>query len=257
MYIEAVTVCLEYDDFLEVAIRQNQGIFDEWVVVTAQYDKGTRAVCERYGVRVAFCPYFKRHGAKFNKALAINIGLAHLKLSDWIVHIDADMILPRGTRRHLRNVELDPTCIYGIDRVMCPSYEAWHEHLLHVDKYEKHYFGKPPHNWHVGTRLLHHDYGGYCPLGATQLWNRESGITRYPTVQDADAEHTDILHSLQWPRTHRVLIPEIYGIHIGTGGPNMGANWHGRTTPRWGPTPKPGPKPDPKPDANCDKYPRK
>ena len=144
MRIEAVTVCLHYDDFLEQTIRVNQSLFDDWVVVTSQADAGTIAVCQRYGVRTAFCPYFQRGGEKFAKALAINIGLAHLKLEDWVVHLDADTALPRNARRHLANVELDPSCIYGIDRVECPSLEAWHSCLVNPDPYEKHYFYHGP-----------------------------------------------------------------------------------------------------------------
>ena len=125
MHIEAVTVCLHYDDFLEQTIRVNQPLFDDWVVVTSQADAGTIAVCTRYGVRTAFCPYFNRGGEDFAKAPAINIGLAHLKLEDWVLHLDADIALPRNTRKHLANVELDPSCIHGIDRVECPSFAEW------------------------------------------------------------------------------------------------------------------------------------
>jgi hypothetical protein len=62
MRLECVSVCLHYDDFLEQTIRVNQSLFDDWVVVTSQEDKGTIAVCTRYGVRTAFCPYFRRGG---------------------------------------------------------------------------------------------------------------------------------------------------------------------------------------------------
>ena len=96
MRIEAITVCLHYDDFLEQTIRVNQSLFDDWVVVTSQGDTGTIAVCQRYGVRTAFCPYFQRKGESFAKALAINIGLSHLKLEDWVLHLDADTALPRN-----------------------------------------------------------------------------------------------------------------------------------------------------------------
>ena len=108
MRLEAVSVCLHYDDFLEQTIRVNQSLFDDWVVVTSKEDQATRNVCERHGVRTALCPYFHRN-EKFAKALAINIGLAHLRLEDWVVHLDADTALPRNTRKHLANVELDPT----------------------------------------------------------------------------------------------------------------------------------------------------
>jgi hypothetical protein len=125
--IHAVTVCWNYSDFLEQAARINQPLFDDWVIVTHQEDKGTLAVCERYGLRVAYCPYFQRHGSSFNKALGINIGLAHTALNidrnsgkgegTFICHIDADTVLPRDFRNQLNNIPLDTTAIYGIDEL--------------------------------------------------------------------------------------------------------------------------------------------
>lgn len=232
MRLEAVSVCLNYDDFLEQTIRVNQSLFDDWVVVTAKEDQATRNVCERHGVRIALCPYFERN-ERFAKALAINIGLAHLRLEDWVVHLDADTALPRNTRKHLANVELDPQNIYGIDRVDCPSLEAWKSYLTDPDPYAKHYFYHGPHDWRIGSRVGHFDYGGYAPIGFFQLWNRASGITRYPSVQGCDAEHTDMLHALQWPRSQRVLIPEITAVHLSTGSKDWGVNWHGRKSPRF------------------------
>jgi len=251
MKIEAVSVCLNYDDFLEQTIRVNQSLFDDWVVVTSQSDTATIAVCTRYGVRTAFCPYFQC-GEKFAKSLAINIGLAHLRLEDWVVHLDADTALPRNARKHLANVELDTSCIYGIDRVDCPSFADWQSYLANPNPYEKHYFYHGPRDWPLGSRVGHFDYGGYAPIGFFQLWNRASGITRYPSVQGWDAEHTDMLHALQWPRSKRVLIPEITAIHLSTGGKDWGVNWHGRKSPRFQITPSlagdgecPRPRPDP------------
>ncbi len=68
MKIEAVSVCLNYADFLEQTIRVNQSLFDDWVIVTSQADAATISVCTRYGVRTAFCPYFQRNES-FAKAL--------------------------------------------------------------------------------------------------------------------------------------------------------------------------------------------
>jgi hypothetical protein len=51
-------------------------------------------------------------------------------------------------------------------------------------------------------------------------------------VQRGDAEHTDMLHALQWPRSQRVLIPEITAVHLSTSGKVWGVNWHGRKSPR-------------------------
>ena len=169
------------------------------------------------------------------ESIAINIGLAHLKIDDWICHIDADTAIPRTFRKHLANVELDPQNIYGIDRVDCPSLADWHSYLTDPDLYAKHYFYHGPRDWPIGSRVGHFDYGGYAPIGFFQLWNKASGITRYPSVQGWDAEHTDMLHALQWPRGQRVLIPEITAVHLSTGGKEWGTNWHGRKSPRLAP----------------------
>ena len=195
-------------------------------------------------MRTALCPYFERGGELFAKAMAINIGLAHLRINDWVCHLDADTTLPRNTRKHLANIELDPACIYGIDRVECPSLEAWHRHLTDPNPYEKHYFYHGPHDWSLGSRVGHFDYGGYVPIGFFQLWNRASGITRYPGVQGGDAEHTDVLHALQWPRSKRVFIPEITAVHLSTSGNDWGVNWHGRKSPRLAATVEAAEQPD-------------
>ena len=257
MRIEAVTVCLHYDDFLEQTIRVNQPLFDDLVVVTHQSDTATIAVCQRYGARVVYCPYFKNGTEQFRKSAAINLGLAHLKFEDWVLHLDADVALPRNTRKHLANIDLDPSCIYGIDRVECKGREAWRSYLVDPDLYEKHYFYHGPQGWPTGSRVGHFDYGGYAPIGFFQLWNRASGILRYPSVNGQDAEHSDMLHALQWPRPKRVLIPEIIAVHLSTGGTDWGVNWHGRKSPRFDKQaeqalaasdsrpPHPHPRPDP------------
>jgi hypothetical protein len=233
---EAATVCLNYADFLEHSIRANQSHFDDWVVVTSKEDLDTLSVCERYGVRTVFCPYFRKNASPFNKALAINLGLAHLKCSDWMIHIDADTVLPRNFRGLIENIEPRKDCIYGVDRVHCPSWEDWHRHSTTTDPDQKHYLVHSPGGWKIGTRLSHFDYGGYVPIGFFQMWNRESRINRYPTIQDGGAEHTDVLHSLQWERPNRVLIPEVIAIHLESEPCSIGANWNGRITKKFGPS---------------------
>lgn len=233
---EAVTVCLQYADFLEHSIRANQAHFDDWVVVTSKEDQDTLRVCERYGVRIAFCPYFKKNASSFNKALAINLGLAHLKCSDWMIHIDADTVLPRNFPGLVHNAELQKERIYGVDRVNCPSWDEWQRYSTASDLDQKHYFIHWPAGWRTGNRLSHFEFGGYVPIGFFQMWNRASKITRYPTTQDGGAEHTDVLHSLQWARPNRVLLPEIVAIHLESEPCPMGANWNGRRTKRFGPS---------------------
>jgi hypothetical protein len=153
-----------------------------------------------------------------------------------MIHIDADTVLPRNFRGLIENIEPRKDCIYGVDRVHCPSWEDWHRHSTTTDPDQKHYLVHSPGGWKTGTRLSHFDYGGYVPIGFFQMWNRESRINRYPTIQDGGAEHTDVLHSLQWERPNRVLIPEVIAIHLESEPCSIGANWNGRITKKFGPS---------------------
>ena len=70
-------------------------------------------------------------------------------------------------------------------------------------------------------------YGGYVPIGFFQMWHAKHG-RRYP-IAKGDAEHTDVLHAIQWSEERRHLIPEVVGVHIqGTPAP-LGSNWKVRS----------------------------
>jgi len=229
MRIEVVTVCVDYADFLEEIVHENHALFDDWVIVTSKDDKATLKVCERHGLRPVLCPYFDKGAATFDKARAINLGLAHLTCGDWVIHLDADTALPKNFRHVMEQTELSKEKVYGIDRVTCPSHEEWRKYKADmVSQWRLHYLVLPPNGWRTGARISHADYGGWTPIGYFQMWNRASGIKRYPVTNDASAEHTDVLFSLQWPRCNRVLIPEIYAIHLESEQGPMGVNWNGR-----------------------------
>ena len=177
-----------------------------------------------------------------------------------MLHLDADIVLPPHFRRMIENAELDPACLYGIDRVNCLGSAAWDAFAQRAQsrcnselQYEWSCMVKPPQGMSLGARIAHGDYGGYCPIGFFQLWNpRGSGVNRYPITVEGDMEHTDVLFAIQWPRPRRQLLPEGFSIHLESSG-EFGANWHGRKSPpfrvgyrnRTGPGPgprRPGPR---------------
>lgn len=235
MRIEAVTVSVGYGDFLAHTLPYNLPIFDDFLVITTKQDKETIGVCKRYGVKHVCTNQFYADDSPFNKARGINHGLAHCSRKDWLCHIDADIVLPLRSRWFLANARLRKDCVYGVDRVNCPSYEEWRDFNRNPEvQYEWSYLVKPPSRWPVGARIAHMDYGGYCPIGFFQLWHASETL-RYPMVVDGDAEHSDLLHSLQWDRENRVLLPELFAIHLESESAPMGANWKGRKTKRFGP----------------------
>jgi glycosyltransferase involved in cell wall biosynthesis len=210
--------------------------------VTGKDDIRTWEVAEaNYGARVVFTDAMYGRGRRFSLGAAINEGLKSLKLDDWVLVIDADIMLPPNARQTLERVPLVRNGIHGIDRVHCRGRAAWDRFTTEP---------RPVREWEVG-QLRDFPVGaritapasvtgdprlaGYVPLGFFQLWNAaQNGIRDYPIDERGTAEGSDILHALRWPRISRQLIPDLVGIELGTDQPtDVGVNWNGRRTPEF------------------------
>jgi hypothetical protein len=241
MRIEAVTVCVGYADFLAVTLPLNLPSFDHFVVVTTPEDNETRELCRRYGVTCIVTREFYRNGDKFNKARGINKGLDQLSHTEFVVHIDADVILPRHFRAGISEANLDPECLYGIDRVMVRCWWDWVK-LRDSGYLQKDYHCRVnfPKKLEVGNRWANSEYG-YCPIGFFQLWHSRSDIYRgvhlrhYPTTWN-DAARADVQFAIRWDRRQRLLLPEIIAVHLESESAPLGVNWQGRKTKRFGPS---------------------
>lgn len=235
MKLEAIIVCKDYADFLAETLPLNLSHFDDVVVVTHPDDKETQAVCAKNSVECVKTTVFHDNGDDFNKGLAINVGKDHLKGNGWYLHLDADMVLPHRFRHMLDRARLDPKNIYGADRVNVYGFEAWkrlENNLYHP--YEQRWFidpgychqEKPPENTRFGARVVHMEYG-WVPIGFFQLWH-SSHSARYNYKRGA-AAGTDVMFPTQWPREHRVLLPEVVCYHLDSEPKHgIGTNWHGR-----------------------------
>lgn len=229
MHIECVIVCVNYADFLAHTLPENMQFFDRLVVVTNYADKETQGLCHRYSVECVISDCMHDQEAPLEKGRAINLGLAYLQQSDWVLQMDADILLPHDFRKLLQHARLKKENIYGADRVnivgMC-EFNRFKQGR--IPGHQHCHFIEPPKGFPLGARLLHHEHG-YAPLGYFQLWN---GPRRYPIAR-GNAEHSDVLFSCQWPRYQRILLPEIIVCHLESEHKHMGANWNGRTTKRF------------------------
>ena len=172
---------------------------------------------------------------------AIHAGLCDLRLDDWVLVIDADIVLPKNTRETLQHLGLVRNAIYGIDRVHCRGWEPWNRFMTgprQARGWEVRFLRDFP----VGARIevpphiIGDAYAGYVPCGYFQLWNASTtGIRDYPDRRRGTAEGSDILHSLRLPRMSRHLIPELVGIQLEScaAGDPVGVNWAGRRTPEF------------------------
>lgn len=233
MHLEGVIICVNYSDFLAHTLPHNKIQFNRLVVVTDTKDIKTKQLCEYHHVECIQTDIFYENGDTFNKGKAINVGLAKLSQVGWVVQLDADIYLPPMTRTILDRIELDPHTIYGIDRLMCPNYEAWMDFLENPKPIQEGWIYIHPNAFPMGVRIAEYMSKGYEPIGYFQMWNPiATGIKDYPD-KHGKADRTDVLHAKKFPRLKRQLIPELLVIHLDSEGlmvGNMGKNWNGRKT---------------------------
>ncbi len=234
MYIEAVTTCVNYADFLAHSLPDNLQHLDRLVVVTSPEDKDTQRLCAKYGVDCIETEAFKDGGDAINKGLAIQIGLSHLRHKDWLLHLDADIVLPHRFRNMLDHSRLDSAFLYGADRLNTKSYDHWMKHKEKtIPQHHWRYMVHAAKEFSLGSRLVHQEFG-YLPCGYFQLWHA-STHRRYPIISGS-AEHSDAVFANQWPRRYRALLPEFFVYHLESDETApFGANWKGRTTKPFGP----------------------
>lgn len=235
--LEGVTVCVNYADILAHTLPLNKTHFDRLIVVTAPEDEATQRVCEYWGVECILTDAFRsRWKGEFCKGSGINAGLDALDKDAWILHFDADVVLPPNFRQVLQRADLDPAMIYGCDRAEFKSFSDWEKFyrapephtqgmgfILHIEH----------HGQRFGARVAFPHEGGFIPIGFFQLWHAESGVLRYPAGH-TDAGREDSHFAAQWPRRKRGFLPEIVVYHLESEAAPMGANWQGRKTKPFG-----------------------
>lgn len=257
MKIEAITICVNYSDYLAHTILFNKQLFQRMIVVTDCSDRRTRDLCEHHHVQcISTDVFYGEDGEKaFDKGAGIRYGLNFLQMDGWVAHIDADIALPPRTSAILPNLGLDPAFLYGLDRMMCPNFDAWAKYVSQPDVQHSCDAFISPGAFPLGHRLgLLNGGDGYIPLGFFQLWNPQaSGVTDYPS--HGSAARSDVRFALQWPRAKRHLLPEVLAVHLETERGEVGGhglNWRGRRSPHFGEQPPP---PKPYYERKCDPTP--
>lgn len=225
MFIECVSVCVNYSDFLEYSLPRNKKQVDSIIIVTTETDTDTQKVCNDNGVKFITTDKFFEGGAQFNKGKGINVGFSALNKSDWLLHIDADMILPEDFAQKIKAKNLDVNIIYGAGRFLCPTYESW-------EKYVKARKRRRP-KWHYQGRSIN------IAMGFFQLFNAKSATLTaeagpwYPEEFGHAGRSDRIFRRKFGPNWKK--IDDIVPIHIESQQGALGMNWKGRATPKFGP----------------------
>ena len=95
----AITVCVNYSDFLCWSIPISRKNFKDWIIVTDTKDIKTQKLANNYGLKLIVTDEFYKNNDNFNKWNGINIALDYLKTynkfkDEWILFLDSDIIIP-------------------------------------------------------------------------------------------------------------------------------------------------------------------
>lgn len=95
MGIKAITICVDYDDFLRLTLPRTLQHVDKFLIVTSNADTRTQQLAAEYGVDCFTTDAFYEDGAAFNKGRAMEQGFDVLGRDGWILILDADIVLPK------------------------------------------------------------------------------------------------------------------------------------------------------------------
>ena len=114
--LETIIVCVNYLDALEFTYLKNKEILTEILIITSFKDLKTQQFCLKNEIDHILTDAFYENGFVFDRGGAINQALQTLKFNDWVLHLDADIVLPRTFRSIIQNYKLDIEKLYGISR---------------------------------------------------------------------------------------------------------------------------------------------
>jgi hypothetical protein len=192
--IRAITVSVGYAELLAITLPRNLRHFVECLVVSSPEDHATAELVSRTaGARLFITDAFTRHGAAFNKGLALEEGFDQLGRRGLMLILDADILLPDT----LELGGLRPRGIHGARRRMLEDVSAW----------------SPDLDW--SALPLSRDGG---PVGYFQLFSAEdpaiAGRRPWYDVSFAHAGGGDAYFMERWNPGERFTLP-IDCLHLG------------------------------------------
>jgi hypothetical protein len=209
--MKALTVCVGYDDLLEITLLRNLRHFSRFLVVTSPTDEATKGLVRdlqqtgRDNLDILETDAFWRDGASFRKWLAVEEGFDALGRDGWMCHIDADAILPDNTDWRI----LEAGNIYSARRRILEDPHQW----------------SPDLDWKKLPLIPDRELPG-----CLHVFHADSEPVKTLPWYGSHWLHAgggDSHMLTKWPRDHQRWLPfEI--LHLG----KDGQNWHGRCTPR-------------------------
>lgn len=199
--LDLVIVSVNYNDFLIITLAKNRLLFDNITVVTSSDDLMCRKICEMYSIKCVVTEKMYEDGAVFNKGKAINEGIKSISDPDFILLIDADIIINNKIDLNL----LEEDTFYSMDRIILPDYNSYLKYSedLSLDNVRR------------------DEENGF---GYFQLFNYKHKQS-YPEIS-TDAAWSDLIFRDKFIKRRKI---EGFVTHLGLDG----RNWKGRITDRF------------------------
>jgi hypothetical protein len=206
--LDVVIVSVNYNDFLAVSLQHNVEIFDNITVVTSESDILCQKICEKFGVNCLVTNLMYDNESDFNKGKAINYGINSISDPDFILLLDADIIV----RGNIDIENLNEELLYTSSRYICKSYTQLNDVIS---------------NGKILDESFKHE--GDKGIGFFQLFHiNHNSIDRdkvYPETS-TDASWDDLIFRDKFPK--REIIKNTI-IHLG----DPYTNWKGRKSNRF------------------------
>ena len=152
--LACIIVCVNYSDILKFTIEENLSIIKNIIIVTDSNDIQTHELCKKHDIKYLVTnvfyqnekpclnsyselfkfqwwyklyQYYKTFFTKkkvFNKAKAINYAIKTVKNKDWILLLDADIIISNQFSKVFKK-DLDKDCLYGTHRFVYKTKKDW------------------------------------------------------------------------------------------------------------------------------------
>jgi len=222
-----LTVCVNYADLLRRALPTWQSWSEHIAVITTSVDAETRTLCNVHGVTCAINNNFYHDGCVFDKGFVLAEELQWWrdnlpwfgKPGHWILHLDADLLLPHRCTIEPQLAHLDREKLYGCKRWLC---DTWEQYQAFQDGRRDGIFLQDPIK---RTR----EVWGYFQLGESKRWAQ---VCPEMYLTNRDASKCDVYTARRWGYANQALIHGLEAVHLG----KTFTNHKGRVTPAFGPT---------------------
>ena len=123
--LDVIIVSVNYNDFLLISLENNSKIFENITVITSSNDFLCQKICEKFKVKCIVTDVMYEDGALFNKGKAINEGIRSIVDPDYILLLDADIVVIDKIDAN----SLEDDVFYTSDRYMVNNFDSYQNYI--------------------------------------------------------------------------------------------------------------------------------